>query len=107
MTSSANRPDPGLFDERTKAELAELVRQGRISVAVSILEKMASVTDKEASRYAEWAREELKRVQALPKKVKDAAPQLLATALLDEPVVAPCGSRSQSAIAISATPISA
>ena len=63
-----------------KERVAELVKRGQFAQAVSILEKMAALKDKDSADYVEWASAEIKRIKALPKKLRDGAPQLLSTA---------------------------
>lgn len=88
LVIGAGKPKP--FDDKTnkklakleagKARVADLVQRGQFAQAVSILEKMAAVKDKDSTDYATWASAEIKRIKAMPKKLRDGAPQLLAAA---------------------------
>ncbi|MCA9070180.1 MAG: SUMF1/EgtB/PvdO family nonheme iron enzyme, partial [Planctomycetaceae bacterium] len=66
--------------ESGKRKVADLIKRGQYAQAVRLLEKMGSITDADSAGYASWARDELKRVKDLPKKVREGIPSLVATA---------------------------
>ncbi|MCA9022414.1 MAG: SUMF1/EgtB/PvdO family nonheme iron enzyme, partial [Planctomycetaceae bacterium] len=63
--------------EIRKRKVAELIQRGQYAQAVTILEKMSGITSADAVGYANWARQELKRVQELPRKVREGIPVLV------------------------------
>lgn len=66
--------------EKAKQRIIDLTQRGQYAQAVTLLEKLAAVTDADAVGYATWARDEIKRVRKLPKKVREGIPALLHTA---------------------------
>ena len=66
--------------EAAKQKVGDLISRAQYAQATSLLEQISSVTDADGVGYATWAREELKRVEALPKKVREGVPALVATA---------------------------
>jgi len=66
--------------ENRKHKVAQLIQRGQYAQAVIILEKMSGITNADAVGYANWARQELKRVQELPHKVREGIPALVETA---------------------------
>ncbi|CAK9078782.1 Probable serine/threonine-protein kinase SCO3848 [Durusdinium trenchii] len=66
--------------EKAKQRIIDLTQRGQYAQAMTLLEKLAAVTDADAVGYATWARDEIKRVRKLPKKVRAGIPALVHTA---------------------------
>ncbi|HBN76991.1 MAG TPA: hypothetical protein DD473_14485, partial [Planctomycetaceae bacterium] len=66
--------------DAAKSKINDLVKRGQYAQAVKLLEKLATLTAPEAVGYANWARAELPRVQAIPKKKRSNLPAVIATA---------------------------
>jgi len=56
------------------------MQRGQYAQAVRLLEKMAALTASEAVGFANWARAEIPRVKAIPKKMRDGVPTIIETA---------------------------
>ncbi|MDA1252829.1 MAG: DUF1080 domain-containing protein, partial [Planctomycetota bacterium] len=66
--------------DQEKARIEDLIRRGELSLALKALEELAARKEPEARELAMWARGEIPRVRALPKKIRRELPGTIATA---------------------------
>ena len=64
-----------------KQRIIELLRAGEFAETAAALKQMMELRDASAEQYAAWAKEELKRLRAIPAEVRAVGPQIVETAL--------------------------
>ncbi|MEZ6057319.1 MAG: SUMF1/EgtB/PvdO family nonheme iron enzyme [Planctomycetaceae bacterium] len=61
-------------------QIEQLLKQGNYARAIQGLEQMSALKDPLSQKFVDWAKEQLKRVQSIPRQIRENLPMVLSTA---------------------------